>query len=262
MIRTLDREGCVLSYELRPGNPDLAPVVLLHGYGVDRTMWDRELDALAGRTALALDIRGHGNSRPCGSFSVPLAAEDLRAVLEREGLERSVLVGLSMGGFVVQEYAFRYGGAAGYWVIGDTPILLDGYARWETWSLARSTAMFRPFPWGFLKAWMVRASACTPQGREKLRPMFDQLTKEEFLQGWAGVAACLHPEPGFQFDAPLLVCCGEKDRTGTIRQHMGDWARAYPGAVVRVVPGAAHCVNLDQPEVFRRMLEEFLADLS
>lgn len=207
---------------------------------------------------LNLDIRGHGDSRPCADFSIPQAAEDLRAVLVKERCRAPVLVGLSMGGYVVQEYAWQFGGCAGYLVAGATPILLDCYSGWERAGLRASTPLLRVWPWRCLKNAMAMACSSTEEGRAAVRRMFDQLTRREFLRGWRGIAQCLHPEKHFSFDAPLLVCRGERDRTGTIARHMEDWKRAWPETETAVLPGAAHVVNLDAPEAFNRLLLDFL----
>lgn len=255
--RSIRSGGCTVVYDRQAGEgPE---VVFLHGYGVDRTMWAPQLAALEGRAVLNVDIRGHGASRPCDHFSAPQAAEDLRAILEQEECRAPVLVGLSMGGYVVQEYAWQFGGCAGYLVAGATPILLDCYRGWERAGLRSSAALLAAWPWEGLKAAMVRACACTEEGRAAVKIMMDRLDRREFLQGWRGVAQCLHPEPSFQFDAPLLVGCGEKDRTGTIARHMADWRSGYPDAEVCTLPGAAHVANLDAPEAFNALLGRFLA---
>ncbi len=188
----------------------------------------------------------------------PQAAEDLRAVLVKERCRAPVLVGLSMGGYVVQEYAWQFGGCAGYLVAGATPILLDCYSGWERAGLRASTPLLGVWPWRCLKSAMAMACSSTEEGRAAVRRMFDQLTRREFLRGWRGIAQCLHPEKHFSFDAPLLVCRGERDRTGTIARHMEDWKRAWPETETAVLPGAAHVVNLDAPEAFNRLLLDFL----
>ena len=254
--RAVRSDGCRIAYDCRQGEgPE---VVLLHGYGLDRTMWAPQLAALEGWTVLNLDIRGHGDSRPCADFSIPQAAEDLRAVLVKERCRAPVLVGLSMGGYVVQEYAWQFGGCAGYLVAGATPILLDCYSGWERAGLRASTPLLGVWPWRCLKSAMAMACSSTEEGRAAVRRMFDQLTRREFLRGWRGIAQCLHPEKHFSFDAPLLVCRGERDRTGTIARHMEDWKRAWPETETAVLPGAAHVVNLDAPEAFNRLLLDFL----
>ena len=254
--RAVRSDGCRIAYDCRQGEgPE---VVLLHGYGLDRTMWAPQLAALEGWTVLNLDIRGHGDSRPCADFSIPQAAEDLRAVLVKERCRAPVLVGLSMGGYVVQEYAWQFGGCAGYLVAGATPILLDCYSGWERAGLRASTPLLGVWPWRCLKSAMAMACSSTEEGRAAVRRMVDQLTRREFLRGWRGIAQCLHPEKHFSFDAPLLVCRGERDRTGTSARHMEDGTRAWPETETAVLPGAAHVVNLDAPEAFNRLLLDFL----
>lgn len=179
--RAVRSDGCRIAYDCRQGEgPE---VVLLHGYGLDRTMWAPQLAALEGRTVLNLDIRGHGDSRPCADFSIPQAAEDLRAVLVKERCRAPVLVGLSMGGYVVQEYAWQFGGCAGYLVAGATPILLDCYSGWERAGLRASTPLLGVWPWRCLKSAMAMACSSTEEGRAAVRRMFDQLTRREFLRG-------------------------------------------------------------------------------
>ncbi|MFR5811434.1 MAG: alpha/beta fold hydrolase, partial [Flavonifractor plautii] len=157
--RAVRSDGCRIAYDCRQGEgPE---VVLLHGYGLDRTMWAPQLVALEGWTVLNLDIRGHGDSRPCADFSIPQAAEDLRAVLVKERCRAPVLVGLSMGGYVVQEYAWQFGGCAGYLVAGATPILLDCYSGWERAGLRASTPLLGVWPWRCLKSAMAMACSST-----------------------------------------------------------------------------------------------------
>jgi len=124
--------------------------------------------------------------------------------------------------------------------------------------LRASTPLLGVWPWRCLKSAMAMACSSTEEGRAAVRRMFDQLTRREFLRGWRGIAQCLHPEKHFSFDAPLLVCRGERDRTGTIARHMEDWKRAWPETETAVLPGAAHVVNLDAPEAFNRLLLDFL----
>ena len=153
--RVVRSDGCRVAYDCRQGEGPEG--VLLHGYGLDRTMWAPQLAALEGWTVLNLDIRGHGDSRPCADFSIPQAAEDLRAVLVKERCRAPVLVGLSMGGYVVQEYAWQFGGCAGYLVAGATPILLDCYSGWERAGLRASTPLLGVWPWRCLKSAMAMA---------------------------------------------------------------------------------------------------------
>lgn len=90
------------------GEPAAPPVVLLHGITGHARTWDRLAADLAGRyRVLALDQRGHGDSdaAPGGDYRVSSMADDLGAFADRLGLDRFLLLGLSMGGRVAIAYA-------------------------------------------------------------------------------------------------------------------------------------------------------------
>lgn len=109
------RETVVVYVEVEPGvsihvqvvgcGP---PVVLLHGWGFDHRIWDRQVRVLAesGRTALVVDLRGHGRSdSPLGSYALHRLAEDVRAVFVELCLPAAVLVGWSLGGVTAMRLA-------------------------------------------------------------------------------------------------------------------------------------------------------------
>ncbi len=82
-------------------------VVLLHGLGLDSSIWDVQLDALAGRQhVLAMDQRGHGHSSPADA---PYARhDDVISVLDELGIAQAALVGSSMGGEVALDTALAF----------------------------------------------------------------------------------------------------------------------------------------------------------
>lgn len=95
------------------------PVVLLvHGFPLDSRMWGAQLDGLAAEARLiAPDLRGHGRSdAPPGPYTVDGHADDLAALLDLLGIERAIVAGLSMGGYVAlamwRRHAARVAGLA------------------------------------------------------------------------------------------------------------------------------------------------------
>lgn len=257
MKKSIISNNCKLSYDFIH-NENAPTVVLIHGYGVNGKMWQSQTDFLSDAyTVINMDVRGHGLSRPCDTFSVKEAASDLRNILLAEKCEKYILIGLSMGGYIVQEYAFSYGGALGYMIIGATPIFLRCYTKLEKFVLNHSAVMMNLYPWGFLKQEMTKACAVTQQARERILPMFDEMTKSEFIQSWNGIATCLHEEE-MRFDAPLLVACGEKDKTGSIKKCMNAWKSGYENCEIKFFKNAAHVANLDVPEEFNKTMINFI----
>jgi len=79
------------------------PVVLLHGFPMDHTIWRAQQAALSDRYRIITpDLRGHGASpAPDGDYTMDLLAGDVLALLDRLGIRRAVWAGHSMGGYVV-----------------------------------------------------------------------------------------------------------------------------------------------------------------
>ena len=257
MKKEIISNNCLISYDFIQTGKE-PTVVLIHGFGVNRTMWQPQLDFLSNKyTVINIDVRGHGQSSPCDSFSIKEAASDLRNILVAEKREKSILIGLSMGGYIVQEYAFAHGGALGYMITGSTPIFLPCYSKWEKIELGRSAGLMKMYPWPYMKNKMTKSCAVTEQARQIIRPMFDEMTQSEFIQAWNGMATCLHEET-MQFDAPLLVVCGEQERNDTIKKCMKFWKSSYKDCEIQILHNAAHVVNLDTVEAFNETMINFI----
>ena len=92
--------GTRLAYEVAGDGP---PVVLVHGFALDRRLWDDQVEAFAAQhRVVCYDLRGFGASAD------PRVGEDLRALLAHVGIRGGALVGLSLGGWVVLEFALTY----------------------------------------------------------------------------------------------------------------------------------------------------------
>lgn len=90
------------------------PVVLIHGWPLDHTMWEYQLNELPkhGLRVVAYDRRGFGrSSRPWDGYDYDTLADDLKAVLDELNLDNVTLIGFSMGGGEVARYMSRHGGA-------------------------------------------------------------------------------------------------------------------------------------------------------
>jgi 3-oxoadipate enol-lactonase len=113
MLATID--GRRIGYD-DSGGPGV-PVVLLHGFPLDRTVWDEQMAALAGTRVIRIDLRGCGESEPSdGPALMEMLAGDVAGLLDALHAERAALVGHSIGGYVAlaffRMYAERVAGLA------------------------------------------------------------------------------------------------------------------------------------------------------
>ena len=97
--------GLQFAYDIRGRTGP--PLVLLHGFGMDRSIWEDLVESQLGDQQVILpDLRGHGESdAPEGPYSMSLMAADLGYLLDALGIEQAIVCGHSMGGYVALAFA-------------------------------------------------------------------------------------------------------------------------------------------------------------
>ena len=243
--------------------PESGPVVVLsHGATGDHGMFEFQVPALvdAGYRVVTWDIRGHGESKPIGEFSIPVVADDLVALLDEVNAERAVLVGQSMGGNVVQEVLFTRPERVRAAVIIGSACNTGPLSWWERAQLSMAGPMLRMYPYASLRKSIVKRSATTDHARADFTRAVSLVSKDEFFPIWLATAKCLHPERDYRIDVPLLLTRGEHDKLGNFAKAMPVWAKR-DGARYEVIPNAGHLAQQDNPDAFNRVLLEFLATI-
>ena len=246
--QSLTRGGATLRFCLLDGSS--APVMLLHGAGMDHTMFDEQATALheAGHRVLICDLRGHGSSRLDTGvrFRAEDALEDLLALHDELGIDASVVVGHSLGGNLGQEFARRHPDRIRGLVAVDCTWNAGPLTDIGRWALKLAAPMLALIPAGRLPGVMARASAATPQAISAVEEVFARMPKRTFLDVWRATVTLVDSDPGYRSPVPLALVRGELDRTGNIAVAMPAWAETE-GIQERVVPGAGHVVTLDAP---------------
>ena len=105
----LDRNGVQIWYEEHGRGP---AVLLTHGYGATATMWEPQIRGLTDSYRLIVwDIRGHGRSdspEDPSAYSVLACLADMAAILDACGVDRAVIGGLSLGGYLSLAFLLDY----------------------------------------------------------------------------------------------------------------------------------------------------------
>jgi 3-oxoadipate enol-lactonase len=259
----LERKGCPLHYWT--GGPeesgDTPWVVFIHGAGVDHHSFDLLVPLVAERSrVMTCDVRGHGVSRPMGEdFTVPLAVDDLVAIVDTLGAEKAVFVGHSNGTYIAQELAFRHPERVRSLVIADGTCITWHHSPLMLFLLRHSADVMWLIPFETLKKAGLQAFSNTAEVRDYIYRAFSLISRRDFITIWDGVVKSLHPEPDYRIAQPLLLTHGDDDRTGDIRKIAPLWAGREPNCTYVVVPNARHMAPLDNPECFNRIVLEFLA---
>jgi pimeloyl-ACP methyl ester carboxylesterase len=246
--------GIEIDYEVTGTGP---AVLLSHGYSATRRMWDDQHRALADRyRVISWSMRGHGATESPADparYSAALTIADMHALLTHLGVERAVIGGLSLGGYVSLGFALEHPAMTRALVICDSgPGYRNAEAR-EAWN-ARARE---------------RAAALEARGLEALgrsREVAESARLHRSAQGLAHAARGMLAQEGSRvidglagISVPTLVIVGDQDQPFLAPcEYM---AKKIPGARLEVIRGAGHSSNLDQPETFNRILRDFLSDL-
>jgi pimeloyl-ACP methyl ester carboxylesterase len=115
------------------------PILLVHGWMCSSKFWQKNVPELANSfRVVSLDLRGHGNSsKTLTGHTIARYARDVREIIERLGLQETVLVGWSLGGPVVLSYYEQYGSDARLKALGllDTSPFPFSPASWNSHAL-------------------------------------------------------------------------------------------------------------------------------
>ncbi len=255
----LERKGCPIHYWVG-GAAGRPLVVLTHGACVDHHSFDRLAPVVAqDYRVLTWDVRGHGLSQPVGEpFSVPLAVEDLLALLEKLGYEKAVFIGHSNGTYITQELAYRHPERVQAMVIADGTCITWPRSALDRWILRSSAGIMNLMPFETLKKAGLSYISARKEIQEYTYRAFSMLSKPQFVALWNGVITCLHDEPGYRIQQPVLLVHGDDDRTGDIKKIAPLWAAQMHNCRYEVIPNARHFAIQDNPDYFNRLVMEFL----
>jgi pimeloyl-ACP methyl ester carboxylesterase len=248
--------GITIRYEDSGSGP---AVFLTHGYSATGRMWEPQRRPLnnAGYRLITWDMRGHGGTDSPddpAQYSEELTIGDMAGLLDLLGVERGVIGGLSLGGYMSLAFYRVHPERVRALVLCDTG---PGYRNPE----ARG---------GWNRAAEKRALDFESRGLDALSRSTEVRatgTGHRSAQGLAHAARGMLAQADARvmdllpsITAPTLVIVGEKDEPFIgASEYM---AAKIPGARLEVIPGAGHASNIDGAEAFNGVLLGFLSSLS
>jgi pimeloyl-ACP methyl ester carboxylesterase len=241
------------------------PVVLIHGFPLCRRMWESQVKALveAGFRVICPDLPGFGDTPPLtGPVSMDTYADAVIALLNQLGIDRAVVGGMSMGGYVLLNLAERYPQrlvAALYLVTRAAADDAAGKVRrqeladqvrsgnltvvpevFESLLFAPGTPKLRPELVTMVRGWM---NAASPEG------VAGGLLAMRSRRDYLALLPTLH--------VPALVVGAAMD-VAIPPAHAEVLAAGLPDAELHIIPAAGHMTNLEQPVAFNKVLMDFL----
>lgn len=245
------------------------PVLLLHGFPLDHTMWDGQIKALVPHArVIAPDLRGFGNTPLAAGdgeqgVTMETHADDLDELLDAIDIrEPIVLAGLSMGGYVAWQFVRKHGHRLRALVLLDTRAKADTEeARAGRLKMAESVlkegakvAADAMEPKLFRKT----AFQAQPQVVAAIRATMEKQQPATIAAALRGMAA--RPDVTEMLPhitVPTLVLVGIEDIISTPAE-MKDIAAAIPGAEYVVIPNSGHMTTVENPAATSAALLKFV----
>ena len=240
------------------------PLVLLHAGIADRRMWDAQMAAFAPHfRVIRFDTRGFGRSElGTGPFSY---RADVISLLDARGIDRAHLIGVSFGGSVALDVALDYPDRIRSLVIGaSSPRGIIDHAElhplWEEVDALVEAGKIDEANELEARMWVdgpIRSpETVDPAIRERMlemnRPLLAAASELEEIEIDPPVAERLD-----QLQMPVLVLAGEYDQPSSIAgpKLLAD---RIPHAEFQMLHGAAHLLNMEQPDAFNELVLGFL----
>ena len=238
----------------------MTPLVLVHGFMGGSAQWDGYVDDLLKRRKLiAVDLPGFGsNAHLPPIHSIGGYADWVVGHLRGLGVEKYHLLGHSMGGMIVQDIARLDRGKIDRLVLYATGAIGVLPGRFETIEDSKRRAT-EDGPVATARriaaTWFLDREAA--DGYEPCAAIAAQTELAaihaglDAMQSWSGAQTLQ------EIEQDTLILWGDRDRTYPWKQIHSLWA-AIPNISLAVVPGCAHAVHAEKPDLFQSLISEFL----
>ncbi len=254
-----------ISVSYNDNGPDDAPVLIfVHGFPFNKSMWKMQVRALKENyRVIAYDIRGHGNTESGKEkFSIELFAGDLIALMDKLEIDRAILCGLSMGGYIaltaVENYPERFDAL----VLSDTQCIADSAnakeKRLKTIEIIKEKGI-NNYAATSIKNLFAPDSFNTKKNEiENVREMIVKTSPQSVCNTLLALTERKETCSSLKnINIPVLVMAGKEDKiipvdaAMLIHENIKD-------SLLRIIAHAGHVANIENPEAFNFNLVKFV----
>lgn len=243
-------------------------VLLIHGFPLNRQMWQPQLKPLAdaGYRVIAPDLRGFGASdAPSGPYTMDLFADDIIAMMDALNIDKAVVGGMSMGGYILMNLLERYPDrlrAACF--IATRSNAEDEAGRERRNAMAAEAERLGANPIIKIFAELLFAAE-TSQESPELIALVTSWMRQTGAKGLAGGLLAMRDRKDYtpmlpSFKHPSLVIAGAEDRAAPA-EAAETLIHRLTGCRSKVIENAGHMVNMERPEIFNETMISFLKSL-
>ena len=243
------------------------PIIFLHGFPFDKSMWKEQCEFLKTNYRLiACDIRGFGKSiDEQTSLNMSLFADDLIQFMDKLEINKAIICGLSMGGFITLNALERFPERFEALILCDTQCIADTTEvkekRFKAIEEIEENGV-AGFNEKFIKNVFHEDSLKNKKELvESLRSVVFANSQNIIIQGLIALAkrseTCSNLS---KIHIPTLIICGREDAVTPLEQ--SKYMNSHiEGSILKIIDNAGHVSNLEQPDEFNNHLKAFLMNL-
>jgi len=243
---------------------DTTPIIFLHGFPFDKTMWRSQIEFLqSSNRVIAVDLRGFGASKDEDtSLSIGLFSDDLIKFMNALGIDKAILCGISMGGYIALNAIQRFSNRFSALVLCDTQCSADSNEakekRYKSIDEINANGVFA-FNENFVKSIFYAGSLLNKKEIvEALRNVIYSNSPHIMTTGLRALAD--RAETCFklsEINVPTLIICGRED--ALIPLAKAEYMHAtIINSVLKIINHAGHVCNLEQSQEFNKHVCDFM----
>lgn len=243
------------------------PLLFVHAFPLNRTQWAPQVSALVERCrCVAVDLRGFGDSSVLPPYSMERYADDCAHLLDQLHIDKVVLVGSSMGGYISFAFWRRHRSRVRAMVLAGTRAGADSD---ETLARRRQLIDLARKEGAVAVANLQIASLIGKTARERQPDTYDavhRMIAVAPVEGIVGAVGAMMVRPDSTatlatIDVPTLIIVGDEDVPTPPKEARAMHER-IPGSRLEVIAQSGHLVNLERPAAINHLLHEFLTVLT
>jgi len=243
-----------------------APVIIfIHGFPFNKSMWDKQFKALKENyRVIAYDVRGHGNSDAGkGDFSIELFANDLLSFMDALKIDKAMLCGLSMGGYIALNAVENYPDRFDALILSDTTCVADTpeakEKRLKAIESIKKSGVEKYAEESIKNLFAPESLSTKKEEIAAVREMIVNTSKQSLyktLQAFykrKETCSKLH-----DINVPVLIVVGKEDKI-TPPEAAQMMHEKIEDSILYIIEHAGHLSNIENPFDFNNKLEEFFS---
>ena len=245
-----------------------SPIVFVHGYPFNRTLWNDQVAALSDRyRVITLDLPGFGESSiPDGTATMSRMAQDVAKLMDKLDISEATLAGLSMGGYVLLSFYKQFAHRVSALVLADTRASADTEEGKKVRAQQAETILEEGMA---ATADSMLPKLLTPETVAKHADIVKRVRDMMVKTKPEGAAAALHGMASREdqtdllskIKCPTLILVGRTDPITPVADSEL-MHQKIEGSKLIVIENAAHVSNIEQVDQFNAGLKTFLGELN